>query len=183
MFTMITRWNKLKKRSESGSAMVELALITPLLILFIGAVFEISRVYYLQNNLEYGAKEAARIGSSVKESTDANFNSKKTIARAELENLIFNSVRIKGVIEEPGQFMIRYLNKAGNEINGIQDNLPFDRQNDPGSIDFVEVEVTYPGSGSGVNKPIPAVFNPANVFQSNVTLMSKAIFKIEGRFQ
>lgn len=183
MSTMITRWHNFKKRSESGSAMVELALITPLLILFIGAVFEVSRVYYIQNNLEYAAKEAARIGSSVKESTDANFNSKKTIARAELENLIFNSVRIKGVIEEPGQFMIRYLNPAGNEINGIPDNLPFDRQNNPGSVDFIEVEVTYPGSGSSVNKPIPVVFNPANVFQSNIILMARAVFKIEGRFQ
>ena len=42
-----------------------------------------------------------------------------------------------GVIEEPGQFMIRYLNPAGNEIQGIQNDLPFDRQNNPGAIDFL----------------------------------------------
>ena len=174
---------KLQRRSQKGSVFVELVLVVPLLILLVGGIFEISRMYHIQNTLEYGAKEAARIGASVREGVDSNFMGRGTIARGELENLIVNSVRVMGVIEEPGQFMIRYLNPSGNEINGVPDNLPFDRQNDPGSIDFIEVTITYPGSGSGVNKPIPIVFNPANVFQSNITLMARAIFKIEGRFQ
>lgn len=173
---------QLKIRSQKGSAFIELVLITPLLLFLVGSIFEISRIYYIQNSLEYASKEAARVGSSVKDSVDANFMSKGTISRAELENLIVNSVRVKGVIEEPGQFTIKYLNNAGNEVQGVQD-LPFDRQNNPGSIDFVQVEIKYPGSGAGVNKPIPAVFNPGNIFQSSLTLMSRAIFKIEGRFE
>lgn len=163
--------------------LLELALVTPLLIMFIGVIFEASRMYYIQSALEYGAKEAARIGSSVKESVDANYMSKSTISRYEIENLIKNSVRVMGVIEEGAQFMIRYLNPAGNEISGVQDNLPFDRKNDPGAIDFVEVEITYPGSGPGVNSPIPVVINPGNIFKDSITLSSKAIFKIEGRFE
>ena len=172
-----------KNRSASGSVFAELLMILPVFILFVGGIFEISRVAYLQNTLEYGVKEAARIGSSIKESVDSNFQSVGTISRGELENLIENSVRIMGVIEEPEQFTIKYLNPGGNEVQGIQNDLPFNRQNNPGAIDFVQVEITYTGTGAGVNTPIPAVFNPANVFSSNLTLMSKAIFKIEGRFE
>lgn len=171
-----------KTRTQRGSVFVELTLLVPLFILIIGGVFEISRMYYIQNTLEYSAKEAARVGSSVRESVDANFMSKSTVSRMEIENLILNSVRVMGVIEEPGQFMIRYLNPAGNVIQGVQNDLPFDRANNPGAISFVEVEITYPGTGANVNKPIPALFNPFNIFQSSIKLMSKAIFQIEGRF-
>lgn len=173
---------KSQRRSQQGSVFVELILVVPLLILLVGGIFEISRMYHIQNTLEYGAKTAARVGASVRESVDGNFMSMGTVSRTEIENLILNSVRVRGVIEEPGQFMIRYLNMGGNEVMGVQ-NLPFDRQNVPGSIEFVEVEITYPGTGAGVNTPIPAVFNPGNIFQSTITLMSRAIFKVEGRFE
>ncbi len=178
---MVTRQKT--KRNKRGSAFTELVIIIPFIVVLIGTIFEVSRIYYIQNTLEYGAREAARIGASVRESVDANYMSKNTIARSELENLIINSVRVMGVIEEPGQFTIKYLNPGGNEIQGIQNDLPFDRQNNPGSIDFIQVEVTYPGVGANVSTPIPAVFNPGNVFQSNITLMAKAIFKIEGRLE
>ena len=169
-------------RNQKGSAFTELVIVVPFIIMLIGTIFEVSRIYYLQNTLEYSAREAARIGASIKESVDANFVSKKTVSKTELENLVKNSVRVMGVIEEPDQFTIKYLNSAGNEVPGVQD-LPFDRQNNPGSIDFIQVEITYPGAGANVNTPIPAVFNPGNIFQSNVTLMAKAIFQIEGRLE
>lgn len=171
-----------KVRSHSGSAFVELVVLLPLLIFLVGGVFELGRMYYIQNTLEYGAKEAARIGASIKESVDANFMSRGTVNKSELESLILNSVRVNGVIEEPGQFTIRYLNMAGNTVQGVQD-LPFDRQNNPGAIDFVEVTITYPGSGPRVNRPIPLVFNVPEIFPASVVLMSKAIFQVEGRFE
>lgn len=173
----------IKARSKKGSVLVELALLTPFLLLLVGGIFEIGRMYYIQNTLEYSAKEAARIGSSIKESADASFMSKGTISRREIENLIVNSVRVKGVIEEPGQFTIRYLNPAGNEIQGIQNDLPFDRENNPGAIDFIEVEIKYPGVGTNVNKPIPVIFNPGDIFMNSITLKAKSVFKIEGRFE
>ena len=173
---------KINQRSNKGSALVELALVIPLILLVLGGIFEIGRMYYIQSTLEYGSKEAARIGASIRESVDGNFMSKGTISRNELENLIVNSVRIKNVIEEPGQFTIKYLNRAGNEVQGVQD-LPFDRQNDPGAINFVEVEITYPGQGATVNTPIPVVFNPGNIFQNSLQLMARAVFQIEGRFE
>ncbi len=174
---------KITNRTQKGSAFTELVVILPFIIMLIGAIFEVSRIYYLQNTLEYGAREAARIGASIKESVDVNFMSNNTISRASIETLIRNSVRVMGVIEEPGQFTIKYLNPAGTEIQNAPDNLPFDRKNNPDSIDFIQVEITYPGAGASVNTPIPAVFNPGNIFQSNKTLMSKAIFQIEGRLE
>ena len=174
--------HKTANRNQKGSAFTELVIVIPFIVLLMGTIFEVSRIYYLQNTLEYGAREAARIGASIRESVDANFMSKTTVSRTEIENLIKNSVRVMGVIEEPGQFRVKYLNPAGNEIQGIQD-LPFDRQTNPGSIDFIQVEITYPGAGANVSTPIPAVFNPGNIFQSNITLMAKAIFKIEGRLE
>ena len=174
---------KFTRRSQRGIAFSELALVIPFIVLLIGGVFEVSRVYYIQNNLDYAAKEAARVGSSVRESVDQNFMSRGTISRREMENLIRNSVRIQGVVEEPGQFTINYLNRAGNPIMGAQNNLPFDRQNNPGAVDFVQVEVTYPGAGPNVNRPIPFVFNPANAFRGSWILMSRAIFRIEGRLE
>ena len=174
---------KIINRTQKGNAFVELVVILPFVMTLLGAIFEVSRIYYLQNTLEYGAREAARMGASIKESVDANFVSKTTISKASIETLIKNSVRVMGVIEEPGQFAIKYLNPAGSEIQNPPDNLPFDRQNNPNSIDFVQVEITYPGAGANVNTPIPAVFNPGNIFQSNITLMSKAIFQIEGRLE
>ncbi len=180
---MIIRLKNLS-REQRGSIFAEIALIVPLLILFLGGMFELSRMYYLQNTLEYAVKEAARIGSSVKESVNANYVSKGTISKTELENLIKSSVRVMGIVEEPGQFMIKYLNSAGSEVVAAQDALPFDRKNNPNSaVDFVQVEITYPGTGSNVNSPIPSVFNPIGVFHNSVVLSSKAVFKIEGRFE
>ena len=177
------RLNK-KFRTFSGSPSAELVLIMPIFILLIGGIFEASRIFYLQNSLWNASKEAARIGSSIKESVDSNFMSKTTISKSEIESLIKNSVRVNGVIEEPEQFTIRYFNTAGDELQVQGNDLPFDRSNDPvNSVDFVEVEITYPGTGSNVNTPIPAVFNPGNIFQSNITLTAKSIFKIEGRLE
>lgn len=174
--------SKKKLRNKKGSVFAELTLVIPVLILFLFGMFELSRMFYLQNIVEYASKEAARIGSSIKESVDENFMSKQTISRGELERLITSSVRIMGVVEEPEQFMISYLNRGGNEVQGIQD-LPFDRQNNPGSIEYVVVDITYPGTNPPVNAPIPLLFNPGNIFQSNITLMSRAVFKVEGRFE
>lgn len=178
---MFLRSNKVL-RSNSGTAINELALILPVFMVIFGTMFELSRIYYIQSSLEYGAKQAARIGSSVKESVDSNYVSNTTLNRTELETLITNSVRISGVIQEAGQFAIKYFNSAGTEIAPVAD-LPFDRVNDPNAIDYVQVEISYPGTGAGVNAPIPVVFNPGNVFNNTITLKAKAIYKIEGRIE
>lgn len=173
---------KINSRSNKASVLVELVLVVPLILLVLGGIFELGRMYYIQTTLEYSAKEAARIGASIRESVDGNYMSKGTVSRNEIENLIVNGIRVNNVIEEPGQFMIRYLNITGNEVASMPD-LPFDRQNNPGAVNFIEVEITYPGQGESVSSPIPVVFNPGNIFQNSLQLMAKAVFQIEGRFE
>lgn len=179
---------RLYRRSQSGIVFAELALVIAVLVFIALAIFEIGRAYHIQNNLEYSAKQAARIGASIREGVDQNFMSRGMVSKSELENLIFNSVKVRGIVEDKDQFMIRYLNMAGNEVMGIQD-LPFDRQNNPGSIEFIEVTLTYPGPPSSSRKPIPAVLDPGNFINSTIfpdggiALMSRAVFKIEGRFE
>lgn len=174
---------KRKFRSEKGSVFAELALVIPLLAVLVLAIFEVSRMYHLQNNIEHAAKQAARTGASFRESCDQNFMGRGTVSQNEVDNLIIEGGKVPGIVEERNQFMIRYLNMSGNEVMGAM-SLPFNRQNNPGSIEFIEVEITYPGQNPPVNTPIPAVLNPWNIFMDGgVTLMSKAVFKVEGRFE
>lgn len=178
----MTNTKKRNFRSEKGSVFAELALVIPLLAVLVLAIFEVARMYHLQTSIEHAAKQAARAGSSIRESVDANFMGRGTVSQNEIENLIIEGGRVSGIVEEREQFMIRYLNMGGNEVMGVM-NLPFNRQNNPGSVDFIEVEITYPGQRPPVNIPIPAVLNPWNIFrEEGIVLMSKAVFKIEGRF-
>ena len=159
-------------RSERGTALAELAIVLPVLIVFIGAIFEVSRAYYIQQTLEYGVKEASKIGTHIQVNGT-------TLSTTNLQTLIVNSVKVAGVIAETGQFNIRYFTKSGTQLTGS--SLPFDRLNNPnGSVDLVEVKIVYPGTGSTVNTPIPAVFNPGGVFTGSVTLTARSVFQIDG---
>lgn len=159
-------------RSEKGVAFAEMALVIPILLVFIGAVFEISRAYYLQLNLEYATKEAAKMGTHVKVTGT-------TVQSSSIQNLVVNSAMVSGVVQDTSQFMLRYFTKSGTELFGP--SLPFDRTNNPtGSVDLIEVKISYPGTSTGVNTPVPALFNPAGIFMGSLTLISRAVFQIDG---
>ena len=159
-------------RSERGTAMAEMAVVLPVLIVFIGAIYEVSRAYYIQQVLEFGAKEAAKIGTHVKVSGT-------TLNTTTVQNLVVNSVMVSGVIMETGQFMIKYFTKSGTELVGA--SLPFDRTNNPnGSVDLIEVKVSYPGTGAGVNIPVPALLNPGDAFMGSLTLTARSVCQIDG---
>ena len=74
-------------RNEKGTAMAEFAIILPLLLSFIMISYEFGRAYYIQNALEYAAKEAGKTGSSIKASGTS-------ITKSTLDSLIKNSVMI-----------------------------------------------------------------------------------------
>ncbi len=159
-------------RSERGTAIAELAVIAPIMILILGAVYELGRAYYLQANLDYGAKEAAKMGASISISGT-------TVSKTSIDSIVTMSIVIPGVVQESGQFTIKYYTRTGTELTGA--SLPFDRTGNPaGSLDLIEVTLTYPGTGAGVNTPIPAVFNPGEVFMGNIILTSRAICQVEG---
>lgn len=49
-----------RKQSDSGAAMVEFALIAPLLLLLVFGTIEFGRAYNVQNTLTHAAREGAR---------------------------------------------------------------------------------------------------------------------------
>src|SRR5919201_6346799 len=50
-------------RSERGAAIVEFAIVLPLLLLFIFGIIDFGRALYMKNNLTLAAREGARIAS------------------------------------------------------------------------------------------------------------------------
>ena len=111
---------KITKRTQKGNAFAELVMILPFVMMLLGAIFEVSRIYYLQNTLEYSAREAARIGASIKESIDANFVSKNTINAEEVltEGRLVGEGAAGGlpVVIPPGQ---RAVTIRVNEVVGV----------------------------------------------------------------
>ena len=47
-------------RSTSGAAAAEFALLLPIILMFVFALYEFGRVYWIQNTLQFAAEETAR---------------------------------------------------------------------------------------------------------------------------
>jgi Flp pilus assembly protein TadG len=52
-------------RSERGAAMVEFAIVLPLLVMFVGGIVDLGRAYKLYNNLAAAVRDGARYGASL----------------------------------------------------------------------------------------------------------------------
>ena len=50
-------------RSESGAAMVEFAIVLPILIMFLLGIIDFGRAFFLYNNLTNAVREGARLGA------------------------------------------------------------------------------------------------------------------------
>lgn len=50
-------------RSDSGAAMVEFAIVLPILILFLLGIIDFGRAFFLYNNLTNAVREGARLGA------------------------------------------------------------------------------------------------------------------------
>jgi Flp pilus assembly protein TadG len=57
---VLTRCKQLMGRDCSGNAAVEFAMLIPLFLVLIFAVYEFGRIYWLQNTLQYAAEQTAR---------------------------------------------------------------------------------------------------------------------------
>lgn len=56
---------------ERGAALVEMALVTPLLILLLFGIWSVARAYNVKNTMDHAVREAARYGATL-ETWDAN---------------------------------------------------------------------------------------------------------------
>jgi len=50
-------------RSDSGAAMVEFAIVLPILIMFLLGIIDFGRAFFLYNNLTNAVREGARLGA------------------------------------------------------------------------------------------------------------------------
>lgn len=120
------------RKSQSGSAMVEFALIAPAFLAIVGGIMEFSGILFAQTLLEGGIREASRfgiIGSSPNASAGA------TAIQAIISKNSF------GVIDADE---IRIETLAYNSFGVVGQPEPFDDANgngrfDPDEEDFVDV--------------------------------------------
>lgn len=52
-----------RMKSERGAAIVEFALVVPILLVLVMGIFEFGRMWYLQTNLSMAARQGARIAA------------------------------------------------------------------------------------------------------------------------
>ena len=77
---------KQELRAEGGQALVEFALVVPLLILILMGIFDLGWAVYAKNTITDAAREGARTGI-VLSATDAQITSRVRAAAPSLSNL------------------------------------------------------------------------------------------------
>jgi Flp pilus assembly protein TadG len=66
------------RRSERGAAMVEFAIVLPVLVLLVGGIIDLGRLLYTYNNLTSAVREGARLAAVL---PDPQPNDPRVIAR------------------------------------------------------------------------------------------------------
>ena len=61
---MSFRGNRGKQR-ERGAALVEMALVTPLLLLLLFGIWSVARAYNVKNTMDHAVREGARFGATI----------------------------------------------------------------------------------------------------------------------
>lgn len=124
------------KAGQSGSAMVEFALIAPAFLAILGAIMEFSGLLFAQTLLEGGVREASRFG--VIGSASDNNNRENAI----LQIINKNSF---GVIDVDD---IRLETLAYDSFSAVGQPEPFEDANRNGRFDENEAFVDVNGNGS-----------------------------------
>ncbi len=88
-------WNQFK----AGQAIIEFALVLPLLVLFIMGIFDLGNGVFTNNMLENAAREGARVGV-IKSKTDADIRSR---VRAAAPNLNLSDNRQIAIAPSPSR--------------------------------------------------------------------------------
>jgi Flp pilus assembly protein TadG len=124
-------------RSESGQSLVEFALIFPVLILLLVALFDVGRLVFAYNDITNSAREGARVG--VVDQTVANIQS-DVIAQSTSLSLT------------SGQVDVKYCKSDGTSCSTAK----------PTSLDaLVQVEVTY--SWRAITPIVGTIIGPITV--------------------
>lgn len=124
---------------ESGSAIVEFALVAPLFILVLFAAIQISIVLLVQNALDTAAREASRVGIT------GQTQSGETRSQ-HLNSVIVNTLRIySGGFIKPGD--VKILVKSYADLSDVNNPEPFVDTNGDGKYDPGEPFTDVNGNG------------------------------------
>lgn len=124
------------RRGQSGSAMVEFALIVPAFLAIVGGIMEFSGLLFAQTLLEGGVREASRFGII---GSAPNNSSREDAILAIIEKNSF------GIIDVDD---IRLETLAYDSFSSIGEPEPFDDANGNGRFDEDEGFVDVNGNGS-----------------------------------
>lgn len=152
-----TRVQKLKN-SEEGQAIVEFALVLPLLLTILCGIIDFGWLFYNQLNLDNASREAAR-QISVK---CVNYEYDDVLDEA--TTIVKNYVLSKNTLPEAGGVNVIYLDESGNELPNTA-NL---------SANMVRVSVTS-------NMPILTFVLQAITRDDVKVLTASSTFKVETR--
>lgn len=147
---------KKKVKSEEGQALVEFALVLPLLLLIICGMMDFGWLFYNQLNVDNCARETARAIC-----TECRDDSKSTAdILSDATNIVKSNIYNEDTLPEPGGVKVVYLDSQGNEID------------DPNIAENVKVTVK-------INMPV-WTFVLQTICQSDTRVVSSsATYKIE----
>jgi Flp pilus assembly protein TadG len=74
------------RRDEKAAAMVEFAIVVPLLFTLVFGIVDVGRAYFLYNNLTNAARDAARWGASRDETESGLTANIQALARAKIND-------------------------------------------------------------------------------------------------
>lgn len=80
-----TLWKRFR-RDSTGAALVEFAIIAPLLFLLIFGIIDFGRVFFLINNLTNAAREGARLGAVLHEGQTGVLSQIQTATRSRIND-------------------------------------------------------------------------------------------------
>lgn len=127
----------LGRRSQSGSAMVEFALLAPAFIAIVGGIFEFSGILFAQTLLEGGVREASRFGI-IGSSSDAD------AGEAAIKKIIKKNAF--GLIDAD---KVQIVTLAYHSFGVVGQPEPFDDANGNGRFDPEEDEEFEDVNGNG----------------------------------
>lgn len=107
---------KIKKRikSEEGQAMVEFALVLPVLLLILCGILDFGWLFYNQYNVDNTARQAAR--SICTECADRDFNDTVDDAVEIVRDQIYN----EDTLPETGGVTVELLDQSGNVVSNVK---------------------------------------------------------------
>jgi Flp pilus assembly protein TadG len=109
------RARRLLRRNEKGAAIVEFALVVPLLLLLLWGIVDIGRAFYTLNNLASAVREGARTAAVM--STDPTSAANQTI----IKNTVVQDINPIGPPLKTAQVVVTLANRQVT----VQANYPF----------------------------------------------------------